>query len=146
MANWFQVSSSSRGVLACNNCVSNIWMCTVSVKPSLSTVSCTWRREWWKHGDHGEQRRTYIGQGVLNDDLSIIRASWAGRRRKRDMAERSFEIVSTKQESSALHLLSVAPSNVLSSGLNCTNLWKLPAFVNLEVSSLQVISHLSLFK
>ena len=63
-----------------------------------------------------------MSRGVLNDDLSIIRASWADKRRRRDMADRSLEILSSKQESIALPLLRGASSNVLSSGLKMANL------------------------
>ena len=52
----------------------------------------------------GEKRWTCKSRGVLNDDL-IIRVSWAGKRRTREMAERSLEILSSKQEYRALPLL-----------------------------------------
>ena len=80
------------GMLACSQCMSDIWMLTMAYKPSLSIVSCSWRRWWPKQG---EQRRTCISLGLLNDDL-IIRASWAGKRRRRDMKDRRLEILSSK--------------------------------------------------
>ena len=122
----FQAHRSSRGCwLATNVCLtykcwlSDIWMLTISDKGSLSTVSCSWRRWWQKQG---EQRRTCLSRGMLNGDLSIIRASWADKRRRRHMADRSLEILSSKQDSSALPLLRGALSNVLSSGLKMANL------------------------
>ena len=97
------------GVLACSHCVSDIWTLSMADKPFLSTVSCSWRRGWSKHG---AQRRTCIRRGVLNDGVSIINASWIGRRRRREMVEQSLEMLYFKQEYSSLPLLSGAPSNV----------------------------------
>ena len=57
------------GMLACSQCMSDIWMLTLADKPSLSIVSCSWRRGLPKQG---EQRRTCISRGVLNDDLSLL--------------------------------------------------------------------------
>ena len=112
-----QVNRSSRGCLLVAIVCLTLWMLTMTDEYFLSTVSCTSRRGW---STRCEQLRTCVSRGVLNDDL-IIWASYVGRLRRREMGERSLEILPSEHESSALPLLSGAPSKAQSSSLYSTN-------------------------